>query len=85
MMTRTGGNTHLGVLIFMETHSRILSGKFGKIPRPLRDWAFAEGGYCIDAPQLLAAGACEFMECGPPPEGEPEPYGLPDQITVERP
>lgn len=79
----------LGVLIFMETHRRILGGKFGAIPKPVKEWAFAEGGYCLDAPEQLPAGASEFMDLDP--SGiEPEQldefghFGLPTQITVER-
>lgn len=76
----------IGVLIFMETHRRLLHGEFGSIPRQLREWAFAEGGYCLDAPELLPAGGCEWIGAGPPPEGESEEdWGIPSQITVQRP
>lgn len=66
----------LGVLIFMEFHRRLLPG-FGKIPKPIRDDAFAMRGYCIDAPDKLPAGGCEWYEIG---EGE----GLPMQMEATR-
>jgi hypothetical protein len=78
----------LGILIFMETHRRILGGQFGAIPRPIKDWAFAEGGYCIDAPDIIPAGGTEFFSMDP--EGMEDDcdefgnFGLPTQITVER-
>lgn len=78
----------LGILIFMEAHRRILGGQFGVIPKPIKEWAFAEGGYCIDAPDNLPAGACEFYELDPTDMedivDEFGHYGLPTQITVER-
>jgi hypothetical protein len=82
---RNGG---LGVLIFMETHRRVCGGQFGSIPKPIKEWAFAEGGYCIDAPEQLPAGASEFIDLDP--TGMEEHcdefghYGLPSQITVGR-
>jgi hypothetical protein len=62
--------TVIGTLIFMEIHRRILFGQFGKIPKYISDWAFAEGGYCLDAPDHLPAGYCEYYELGP--ETDPE-------------
>lgn len=78
----------LGILFFMETHRRILGGKFGSIPKPITDWAFAEGGYCIDAPDNLPAGASEFFALDPTGVedlcDEFGNYGVPNQITVPR-
>lgn len=78
----------LGIMIFMEVHRRILHGQFGVIPKPIKDWAFAEGGYCLDAPDNLPAGACEFYELDPTGmedmANEFGHFGLPTQITVER-
>ncbi len=78
----------LGIFIFMEAHRRLLGGKFGAIPKPIKEWAFAEGGYCIDAPDSLPAGACKFFDLDPTGlEGlanEFGHYGVPTQIMVER-
>jgi len=49
-------NWHVGALVFVETHRRILKGEFGKIPAPLKDDAFSMGSYCIDAPDDIPAG-----------------------------
>ena len=78
----------LGLLFIMEFHRRIFGGRFGRIPAPLKDWAFAEGGYCLDAPDMLPAGGCEFF--GLDPTGMEDSldefghFGLPQQITVSR-
>lgn len=78
----------LGIMIFMEAHRRILGGQFGKIPKPIKEWAFAEGGYCLDAPDNLPAGATEFFSLDPTGVedlcDEFGKYGLPHQITVPR-
>jgi len=73
----------IGLLIFMEVHRRALGGQFGRLPTALKDWAFAEGGYCLDAPETLPAGGCYFAEVEPP-DGEEGPYGISAQITVTR-
>jgi hypothetical protein len=79
----------LGILIFMEAHRRILHGEFGSIPKPIKEWAFAEGGYCLDAPDNLPAGACEFYELDPTGMEDMRDefgyFGLATQITVTRP
>jgi hypothetical protein len=69
--------SHLGILFFIETHRRILKGEFGRIPRHLSDAATAEGGYCVDAPESLPAGACYYHQC----DAE---TGLPAQLELER-
>lgn len=78
----------LGILIFMEVHRRILHGQFGSIPKPIKEWAFAEGGYCLDAPDMLPAGACEFFELDPTGMEDMVDefgyFGQPTQITVPR-
>lgn len=55
----------LGVLVFLETHRRLLHGEFGRIPEPLKDDAFSMGSYCLDAHELLPAGSTEFYSFGP--------------------
>ena len=72
----------LGLMIFMEAHRRLLHGQFGRIPEPVTVWAWAEGGYCIDAPMTLPAGGCFYLDLQP--FREDEPNGLPEQLTVER-
>jgi hypothetical protein len=67
----------VGVMVFMEIHRRILGGQFGKIPAHLKDDAFDQRGYCIDAPDEMPAGGCAWFQC----DAED---GLPVQITVER-
>lgn len=57
--------SHVGVLVFMEYHRRILKGEFGEIPKPISDDAFNMGGYCLDAPELMPAGSTEFYQFGP--------------------
>ena len=78
----------LGILFFMEAHRRILGGRFGSIPNPIKDWAFAEGGYCIDAPDMLPAGGSEFYALDPTGMedclDEFGNFGLPQQLTVPR-
>jgi len=78
----------LGILFFMETHRRILGGRFGSIPAPLKVWAFAEGGYCLDAPDMLPAGGSEFFALDPTGMedslDEFGNFGLPQQLTVPR-
>lgn len=54
----------IGALVFVETHRRILGGKFGSIPKAISDDAFAQGGYCIDAHELMPAGSVEFQRFG---------------------
>lgn len=56
---------HIGMLVFVETHRRVLGGKFGRISEPLSEDAFSMGGYCIDAPETLPAGSTEFHSFGP--------------------
>lgn len=75
----TSSLSFVGVLVFMEFHRRILGGKFGEIPKPISDDAFSMSGYCLDAPELLPAGACRFREVGP----EPDDW-IVEQATVER-
>lgn len=78
----------LGILFFMEFHRRILGGQFGRIPTPIKDWAFAEGGYCLDAPDTLPAGGCEFFSLDPTGMedmlDEFGNLGLPTQLTAPR-
>lgn len=61
----TQSHFHIGVLVFMEFHRRILGGKFGSIPEPIKDDAFNMGGYCLDAHETLPAGSMEFISFGP--------------------
>ena len=68
---------HVGMLVFLELHRRILGGKFGRIPSPLRDDAFSMGGYCLDAPELMPAGGCFYDDCG-------EGLGVTMPLTVYR-
>ena len=71
-------NKHfLGVRIFLEIHDRLLGGKYGKIPTCISEDAFAQGGYCLDAPDELAAGAVESIEIE-------KDLWLPCQMTVYR-
>ena len=65
-------NHVIGVHCFVEMHRRILNNKFGSIPKPLRDDAFSQGGYCLDAPDLMPGGSCFYEEIGPPEDGEPQ-------------
>ena len=69
--------SHLGVLIFMEYHRRFLKGKFGSLPAAIRASVFVDGGYCIDAPDHLPAGACHYFQC----DAE---TGLPAQLEIDR-
>lgn len=78
MNDQTESRNFIGVLIFMELHRRILGGQFGSIPKPIRDYAFAEGAYCIDAPEVLPAGGSRWMDV------DPELGGLPVQMLVTR-
>jgi hypothetical protein len=78
----------LGTLIFIEIHRRILKGKFGKIPQPIQDWCFAEGRYCLDAPETIPAGGCEFFYLDSTGlEGDLNEFGhfgCPTQLTIQR-
>lgn len=78
----------LGILFFMEAQYRILNGKFGRIPTPIKDWCLSEGGYCLDAPDSLPAGGCEFYSLDPTGMedylDEFGNFGLPTQLTVMR-
>lgn len=80
---RTSHHQWVGLTIFMETHRRVHSGNFGALPKPLTEWAWAEGGYCIDAPQSIPAGGCYF-EPVPPPHDDEWPPGIPAQLEVDR-
>ena len=61
----TQSHHQIGLLIFLETHRRILGGEFGRIPGPLKDDAFSMGGYCLDAHEIMPAGSTEFYSVGP--------------------
>ena len=67
LYTPTNLQSHhgVGVLVFIETHRRILKGRFGRIPVALKDDAFSMGGYCLDAHELLPAGSVKFESFGP--------------------
>jgi hypothetical protein len=58
----------VGVLVFLEMHRRVLGGKFGSIPAPIRDDAFSMSGYCLDAHELMPAGSMRFHRFGPEPD-----------------
>lgn len=45
-------------VMFVELYSRLPLGFNGRPPRCLIEWAHAEGGYCLDAPQEMPAGGC---------------------------
>lgn len=64
----TQSHFHIGVLVFMEFHRRILGGKFGSIPEPIKDDAFNMGGYCLDAHETIPAGSMVYERFGPRPE-----------------
>ena len=69
----------VGTLVLLETHRRINGNAFGPMPKPLTDDAHNMGGYCIDAPELIPAGACVFHSFGP----EPDDW-LVEQVTIQR-
>ena len=75
----TQSHHRIGLLVFMEMHRRILGGKFGHIPEPLKDDSFSAGGYCIDAYDIMPAGSMEFFAIGP---GDDE--WLPMPTTLDR-
>lgn len=63
--SRMQSNYWVGMLVFIEVHRRIHGSQFGTVPKPLRDDAFCQGGYCLDAPELLPAGSTLFESFGP--------------------
>jgi hypothetical protein len=71
------GGAFVGILVFTEVHRRILKGEFGRIPKHISDDAFASGGYCLDAPEAIPAGGCEYFRCD-------EETGLPAQLQISR-
>jgi hypothetical protein len=73
----------LGANIFCQYHLRILGGKFGSIDKRIEVAAFAEGGYCLDAPQLLPGGGCYYLEFGPHNEDGTVDWCV-DQWTIDR-
>lgn len=77
--TSTQSHSFVGVLVFMETHRRVLGGLFGRIPSHLKDDAFGMGGYCLDAHPVLPAGSVEYLKFGP---GDDEWHWSP--TTVDR-
>lgn len=64
----TPEHAFIGLLVFIETHRRVFHGQFGKLPRALEQDAFSMGGYCLDAPDELPGGACEFYSIGAEPD-----------------
>lgn len=62
--TRVQSHHVVGVWVFLETHRRILGGKFGSIPAALKDDAFSMAGYCLDAHDLIPAGSTAFHRFG---------------------
>jgi hypothetical protein len=58
----------VGVLVFVETHRRILGGNFGRIPEALKEDAFSMGGYCLDAHDIIPAGSVAYESFGPEPD-----------------
>lgn len=77
MLPSVSGHSFVGILIFMEYHRRILKGEFGSIPEAIKIDSFAQGGYCIDAPEIMPAGSCESMQI------DEEMWGV-DQTHVYR-
>lgn len=73
----------VGMLVFMETHRRVLGGQLGKIPEPLKIDAFSMSGYCLDAPNDIPAGgmAWECLDLG---EGFDPDDAVSVQLTVRR-
>lgn len=63
--TSVQSHYHVGLLCFVETHRRVLGGKFGRIPAPLQEDAFSMRGYCLDAHELIPAGSVKFDSFGP--------------------
>jgi hypothetical protein len=63
--SRVQSHYGIGLLCFTEYHRRILGGEFGRIPKPIQEDAFSQGGYCIDAHDLLPAGSMQFHSFGP--------------------
>lgn len=60
--------SHIGLLAFVELHRRIHGSRFGKVPEPLKEDAFAAGGYCLDAPGTIPSGGMYYDEFAPPDE-----------------
>lgn len=68
----TGENTKVSLLLLMEQIRR------GTVERPPRAWV--EAGYCLDAPELLAAGSHRRDIVG---DGEDDWLAMPTTVTRE--
>ena len=66
----------IGLRMFVETFRRASNHS----DKALREMATLDGGYCLDAPELIPAGGCRNWDV----PGDPERLCLPEQITVER-
>lgn len=73
----------VGVWCFLELHRRIHGNNFGKVPAPLKEDAFVQRGYCIDAPNEMPGGGCYYDEFAPPDE-DGERNWLVQQFIVHR-
>lgn len=77
VMSITSTPMNIGLLVFIELHRRIHGGEFGSVPAPLRDDAWSQGGYCIDAGNVIPGGASRWCDIG-------DDTGFPEQIFIER-
>ena len=53
--------TWLGVSICLEMRKRLKCGNETSLPKAIKDDAFNQCGYCLDAPYEFPAGACESV------------------------
>lgn len=58
------GHGVVGIFVLMETIRRVGN----PIPRPLKDDAFNQAGYCLDAPEVLPGGGCYVDRFGDEPD-----------------
>lgn len=73
MGTATGENTRLSAMLLMEQYRRT-----GNADAARRTWV--EAGYCIDAPELIAAGSHERDIFG---EGDEDWLAMPTAVQRE--
>ena len=73
MGTATGENTRLSAMLLMEQYRRT-----GNADSARRTWV--EAGYCLDAPELLAAGSHERDIFG---DGDEDWLAMPTAIPRE--
>lgn len=78
---RVSDDSFVGVHMLTELYRRFWPGR---PPKALREWYSRESCYSLDAPEVMPAGACQWVDVPDAADDDDWPGGYPAQITVRR-